>query len=109
MSAVPTPQEEVRFAGDARFILEQPLFLKAKEEIYSKLRAARQSLSTKTDPQAAMDLVRLEQIADQFFAYFDLVLQTGRLAEQHLADQSVQEAKRQSGLKLFSMFGRQGL
>lgn len=106
---MPTPQEEVRFAGDARHILGQPLFLKAKEEVYSKLRGARQKLSTSLDPQAAMDLVRLEQIADQFFDYFELVLQTGQLAEQHMADLDAQNAKRQSGLRLFSLFGRQGL
>lgn len=104
-----TPQEEVRFAGDAAYILDQPLFVKAKEEVYSTLRAARQKLVTSTDPQAAMDLVRLEQIADQFFDYFTMVMQTGRLAEQHMADINAQEAKRNSGLKLFSMFGRNGL
>lgn len=104
-----TPQEEVRFAGDARYILEQPLFLKAKEEIYAKLRESRQKLATCLDPQTAMDLVRLEQIADQFFDYFAMVMQTGRLAEQHQADIDAQEAKRQSGMRLFHMFGRNGV
>lgn len=104
-----TPQEEIRFAGDARHIIDQPLFLKAKEEIYRKLREARQTLATTMDPATAMDLVRVEQIADQFFDYFTMVMQTGRLAEQHMAEINAQEAKRQSGMKLFGLFGRQGV
>jgi hypothetical protein len=104
---MPTPQEEVRFAGDARHILDQPLFVKAKEEIYSNLRAARQKLKTSTDPQASMDLVRLEQVADMFFEYFEQILLTGRLGAQRLAEEDAAEAKRASGLRLFSLFGRE--
>lgn len=104
-----TPQEEVRAAGDARHILGQPLFLKAKAEVYEKLRQARSKLAISPDPQAAMDLIRTEQVADMFFEHFEMVLQTGQLAAQHLADFDAAQMKKQSGLRLFHMFGRNGI
>jgi hypothetical protein len=106
---VKTLPEEIRDSGDARHIIEQPLFLKAKEEVYGKLRQARQQMLTRSDPQAAMDLVRLEQIADQFFDYFEGVLQTGKLAQQRLDEQRVQDEHKKRGLALFGMFGRGAL
>ena len=104
-----TPQEEARLAGDAQHIVTQPLFTRAKGEVYENLRQARAKLAVSPDPQAAMDLIRLEQVANMFFDYFESIMLTGKMANQRLAEFEAAQAKRDSGLKLFSMFGRNGV
>jgi hypothetical protein len=101
-----TPQEEIRRAGDARHVIDNPVFQDAKKEIYDKLRHVRRTISTNVSPEQIADLVRVEQVADQFFDYFELVLQTGKMAEAHLAEQQSQQTLRERGLALFRTIGR---
>ena len=101
-----TPQEEIRAAGDAKHILDNPFFLKAKAEIYDKLRMARRNIATHVAPEQVADLVRVEQIADQFFDYFELVLQTGKLAQAHIDEAQGQQTLRERGLAMFRTIGR---
>lgn len=101
-----TPQEELRAAGDAQHVLDNPIFQKAKAEVYEKLRRSRQIIATHVSAEQVADLVRVEQVADQFFDYFELVLQTGKLAQQHLDDQANRKGLVDRGLALFRTMGR---
>lgn len=101
-----TPQEEIRLAGDARHVLDNPVFQAAKKEIYEKLRHVRRTISTNVSPEQIADLVRVEQVADQFFDYFELVIQTGKMGEAHLAQEQAQQSFKDRGLALFRTIGR---
>lgn len=102
---MPTPQEDLRAAGDAHHVLDNPVFQKARAELYEKLRQARKSAPiTASDVHAK--LIIMEQLADQFFDYFELVLQTGKLAQAHLDEESTQQSLKERGLALFRTLGR---
>jgi hypothetical protein len=101
-----TPEQEIRQAGDARHVIDNPVFQAAKKEIYEKLRHVRRTISTNVSPEQIADLVRVEQVADQFFDYFELVLQTGRMAEDHLQQDRAQRTLKDRGLELFRTIGR---
>ncbi len=101
-----TPEQEIRQAGDARHVIDNPVFQAAKKEIYDKLRHVRRTISTNALPEQIADLVRIEQVADQFFDYFELVLQTGRLAEDHLQQDRAKQTLKDRGLALFRTIGR---
>jgi hypothetical protein len=100
-----TPQEELRAAGDARHVLDNPVFQKAKADLYDRLRQAR-----KAAPIGATELharlIITEQVADQFFDYFELVLQTGKLAQAHIDETASQQGLKERGLALFRTLGR---
>ena len=101
-----TPEQEIRRAGDAKHVIDNPVFQDAKKEIYEKLRHVRRTISTNVSPEQIADLVRVEQVADQFFDYFELVLQTGRMAEDHIAQDRAQQGLKERGLALFRTIGR---
>jgi hypothetical protein len=101
-----TPEQEIRRAGDAKHVIDNPVFQDAKKEIYEKLRHVRRTISTNVSPEQIADLVRVEQVADQFFDYFELVLQTGRMAEDHIAQDRAQQSLKDRGLALFRTIGR---
>ena len=100
-----TPQEELRAAGDARHVLDNPVFQKAKADLYDKLRQARR-VAPITATEMHARLIITEQIADQFFDYFELVLQTGKLAQAHLDEGASQAGLKERGLALFRTIGR---
>jgi hypothetical protein len=100
-----SPEEELRAAGDARHVLDNPLFQKAKADLYDKLRQARKSAPI-TASELHAKLIITEQIADQFFDYFELVLQTGKLAQKHLDETASQQGLKERGLALFRTLGR---
>lgn len=100
-----TPEEQLRAAGDARHVLDNPVFQKARAELYDKLRQARrQAPITAHDLHA--QLIIMEQLADQFFDYFELVLQTGKMAQAHLDETQSQQSLKERGLALFRTLGR---
>lgn len=100
-----TLEEQLRAAGDARHVLDNPVFQAARADLYERMRQAR-----KQAPITAHDLhaklIIMEQLADQFFDYFELVLQTGKLAQAHLDEESTQRSLRDRGLALFRTLGR---
>lgn len=100
-----TPQEELRAAGDAQHVLDNPIFQKARDELYEKLRQARkQAPITASDLHAK--LIIMEQLADQFFDYFEFVLQSGKMAQAALDQEVAQQSLKDRGLALFRTLGR---
>lgn len=103
-----TLEQKIREAGDARHVLDNPLFQAAKVELYEKIRQAR-----KQAPISAADLhmklIVMEQLADQFFDYFELVLQSGKLAQHELDQDNAQQSLRNRGLAFFRTIGRNSL
>lgn len=99
--------QRIREAGDAQHILGNPLFEAAKAELYEKIRQAR-----KQAPISAADLhmklIVMEQLADQFFDYFTLVLQSGKLAQHELDQANAQQTLKDRGLAFFRAIGRNG-
>lgn len=100
-----TPQEELRAAGDARHVLDNPVFQKARAELYEKLRQARKAAPI-TASEVHARLIIMEQLADQFFDYFEFVLQTGKMAQATLDQESGQQSLKERGLALFRTLGR---
>lgn len=100
-----TPQEELRTAGDARHVLDNPVFQKAKDDLYDRIRQARKAAPI-TAAEMHTRLIIMEQLADQFFDYFELVLQTGKLAQDHIDETASQQGLKERGLALFRTLGR---
>lgn len=103
-----TPEEELRRAGEARQVIDAPVFQAARADFYRKLEQARRSA-----PLAAVELhtklILMEQVADQFFGYFDQLAQTGRMAEDFLADQQRQRGIRERAIQMWQHLGRGAL
>src|SRR6185312_4084350 len=78
-----TPDQELQRAREAQRMTEDPMFKEAREAIYARLRAARISAAP-SDIATHTQLIQAEQIADQFFSFFDFALQTGKMAQAHI-------------------------
>lgn len=98
-------QDDLRAAGDARHVLDNPVFQKAKADLYERLRQARKAVPIGATDQHTR-LIITEQVADQFFDYFELVLQTGKIAQAHIAEDASQHGLKERGLALFRTLGR---
>lgn len=103
-----SPEEELRKAAEAQRWLDDKLFMAARADVYAQLQASRRAAKT-TDGVQCADLVRLEQIADRFFGYFEQLAQTGKFAQLDLDRAERQRRGMMDGLLSFAKFGRNGL
>jgi hypothetical protein len=103
-----TPQDEIRRAGEARQMLDSAIFAEARKDFYDKLEGARRKA-----PIAATELhsrlILMEQVAGQFFGYFEQLAQTGKFAELHLAQEERRRSLQQTALDMWNRYGRGGL
>lgn len=103
-----SPEEELQRAREAQAFMDAPLFKLARDDLYNKLQSLRRSAQpTQTDLHTR--LILMEQLADQFFGYFEQIAQTGQLA----SDFMEQAEKRNRGfmerLQQYASFGRNAL
>jgi hypothetical protein len=103
-----TPEQELRRAGAARQLLGDPLFIEGREHVYARIQAARRSADL-TATALHTRLVMLEQVADDFFGFFDQLAQTGKMAEEWLAQEERRKTLLQQGIDTFRRVGRSGL
>ena len=103
-----TPEQELQKAREAQRLMEDPLFKEARADIYARLQAARISASP-TDTGLHTQLIQAEQVADQFFRFFELKLQTGTLAQDHIDE--LEKRRRTLGQRLaaYGLWGRNAL
>ena len=103
-----SPEDELRKAREAARFMEDPIFKAAREDIYAQLVAARRAAVT-TNPAQCADLVRLEQIADKFFSYFQQIADTGKFAQIHLDDLEKRRRTLGERLQSYAQWGRNAL
>lgn len=103
-----TPEEEIRQAGAAQRIIEEPLFKKAREDVYAQLRASRIGAAT-TDTALHSKLILMEQIADRFFGYFDAIAKSGKLAQLNIDEMERHRQGFRERMMAYARFGREGI
>jgi hypothetical protein len=102
------PEEELQRAREAQSLMDHALFQQAREDLYGKLQSLRRVASpTQTDLHTK--LILMEQLADQFFGFFEQIGQTGLFAKDFMD----QTEKRNRGfaerLSQYVAFGRNRL
>ena len=84
------------------------MFKEAREAIYARLRAARISAAP-SDIATHTQLIQAEQIADQFFSFFDFALQTGKMAQAHIDELAQRRKGLGERLAAYGLWGRSAL
>lgn len=100
-----SPEEEVIRAGEARQILDMPIFKQARANLEAQMAAARRAAPIK-DSDMHTRLILLEQLTGNFFEYFEQIAITGRMAEMTLREAEERKSFLENGLALFKARGR---
>lgn len=99
------PEQESRRALEARHILEHVLFTDARADFEARLKEARRAA-----PIGATELhtrlILLEQVGVQFFEYFELAVQTGKLADDQLGHDQRRQQRLAEAFAAFTATGR---
>lgn len=103
-----TPQEEVRRADAASRIIEDALFVEAKELLLKHLCQLRRQVSI-GDSAMHTRLILMEQLAHEFFRSFEHTIQTGRMARMQWAQEERQRSLRAQAADMFRRLGRNAL
>lgn len=100
-----TSEQELRRAGDARQVIDSVIFQEAKTSLEDQMAHLRRSVPIGATEMHTR-LILMEQIAGQFFGFFEQLAQTGRMAELHLDEQRRQQSLMEKGLAIFRTGGR---
>lgn len=103
-----TPEQELQRAGEARVVSESPIFVEAKTFLYERMRSARRAAPL-TATEMHTKLILMEQLADEFFGFFEQLAQTGKLAQDWLNLEEQRQKSWRERLLMFQRFGRNGL
>jgi hypothetical protein len=103
-----TPDEEVRRAGEARQVLDAPIFQQARKNLEDQMAQLRRNVPIR-ETEMHTRLILMEQLADRFFGYFEQLAQTGRMAEIHMAEERERQSMIDRGLAMFRTTGRNGM
>jgi hypothetical protein len=96
---------EVHRAGEARQILDAPVFVAARKNLEEQLATLRKSAPLMAT-ELHTRLILMEQLAEQFFDYFEQIAQTGKMAEMQLTQEEERRGLLERGLDLFRTQGR---
>jgi hypothetical protein len=100
-----TPEQEVQRAGEARQIIQSPIFIQAKEHLIGQLRESRRMVPmTATDMHTR--LILAEQVMGYLFDFFDQIAQTGQLADMRLQEEERRRSLMEQGVAMFRKMGR---
>lgn len=100
-----TLEEEMRRAGSARQVIDSEIFQEARRNLESQLGNLRRTVPLR-DTDMHTRLILMEQLSVQFFEFFDMLAQTGRMAEMHLAQERERQSLVERGLAIFRTGGR---
>lgn len=103
-----TPETEIRRAGDARQILDAPIFVEAKKHIEEQLAQVRRSVPIR-DTEMHTRLILMEQLWGNLLGYFEQLAQTGKFAEAALVEKERQRGIIERGVAMFRTGGRNAL
>lgn len=102
------PEEELHRAREAQSLMDAPLFKQAREDLYGKLQSLRRAAQpTQTDLHTK--LILMEQLADQFFGYFEQIAQTGLFAKDFMDQAERRNRGFMERLSQYVAFGRNRL
>lgn len=100
-----TPQEEIARAGEARQVLEAPIFLAARKNLEEQLQTLRRNAPIK-DSDLHTRIILMEQIFGYLMTYFEQIAVTGKMAEVTLRQEEERRSFLDRGLALFQARGR---
>ena len=104
MSGIDLEAERLR-AGEARQIMEAPIFVAARRHLEEQLANSRRKVPLR-DTDMHTRLILMEQLAGTFFDYFEQLAQTGKMAEMQLREAEEKRSIYEQGLSLFRQRGR---
>lgn len=96
--------ERIR-AGEARQILDAPIFQAARKQLEDQLAQVRRAAPIR-DTDLHTRLILMEQLAANFFDYFEQIAQTGRMAEIQLRQEEERKSLIERGIAMFRTHGR---
>lgn len=100
-----SPEEEIQRAREAEQMLRTPLFEAARAHIGEQLRTLRQKVPI-YNGEMHTRLILMEQIAEQFFGYFERIAQTGKLAQIEIDKRSTARRVFEDGIRRYQQGGR---
>jgi hypothetical protein len=98
-------QDEIRRAGEARQIIDSPMFVLARAQLTAQLAEARR-LVPLTATEMHTRLILAEQMMGHFFEYFEQIAQTGKFAEMKLEEERKRQTLLDQGIAMFKRMGR---
>lgn len=98
-------QTEIQRAGEARQILDSPLFQAAKAAIEERLLQARRAVPIK-DTDMHTRLILMDQLWGSLLDYFEQIALSGKMADIQLRDAEARQTLAQQGIAMFRRFGR---
>lgn len=101
-------ENELRRAAEAQSLLDNPLFVEARKNIEGQLAQARRDVPMGADAMHTR-LILMEQLASKFFGYFELLAQTGRMAELELEQRRNWAQEMKKRYDMFKTMGRNGI
>jgi len=101
-------EEEMRRAGEARQMLDAPLFQQARKVIEEQMALARQRVPIDNTLMHTR-LILMEQVAQSFFGYFEQIAQTGKLAQFELDQQEQKQRSFAERILSFRSAGRSAI
>jgi|SRR5579885_2981831 len=103
-----TEEQQLQRAGEARQILESPIFQDARKDLESQLAQLRRQVPI-GQTEMHTKLIMMEQVADRFFGYFEQLAYTGKLAQLHLEEQEQKKRSLAERILMFRTTGRGSL
>ena len=100
-----TLEEELQRAGEARQILDSPVFQAAIKDMEEQLAAGRRSVPIR-DSEMHTRLILMGQLWDNLVGYLRTVADTGRFAELELQKRAKWREAMEAGLATFRAGGR---
>jgi hypothetical protein len=103
-----TPEEAYRRSAEAKQIIEAPLFLEARKFLDDQLAQLRRDVPIR-ETEMHTRIILMEQIAQKFYSFFELLAQTGKMEAVRLADEERRKSVMEQGLALFRRNGRSAI
>lgn len=103
-----TPEEAYRRCAEARQITEAPLFLEARKFLDDQLAQLRREVPI-SQTEMHTRIILMEQIAQKFYGFFELLAQTGKMEAVRLQDEERRRNAIERGLDAFRRVGRSAI
>ena len=103
-----TLEEELRRAGEARQVLDAPIFQAARQDIEAQLAQLRRTVPIR-ETEMHTRLILMEQLWSNLLGYFEQIAQTGKMAEIQMEERRKQQSLVEKGLAIFRTGGRNAL
>jgi hypothetical protein len=100
-----TPEQESQRAGEARQIIDSPLFVQARKQLEEQLKQSRRIVPL-TETRMHTRLILMEQLMGYFFDYFEQIAQTGKMAEMRMEEERKRKTLAEQGIAMFRALGR---